>query len=151
AAWLAQTCGAEAELRAEVEKLLAHHREDGEYLDRPALDMAAALLSQKQQTTLLSQKISHFQNFVVIPPAEAGGLFISNLPRMLLLSKSHQRQLVDCSSPAFGAGSSRPLQGQELGPRIEALRLRMEAGLEQSTSFRWWDSGDALGSWLTGF
>jgi len=40
--------------------------------------------------------------------------------------ESHQRKLVDCSNPAF------------LGFQ------RKQVGLEQSTSFRWWDSGKAF-------
>ncbi len=46
AAWLAQACGADAMLRAEVENLLAHHVESGEFLTRPAMGVAAALLAQ---------------------------------------------------------------------------------------------------------
>jgi serine/threonine-protein kinase len=71
AAWLAKSCGADTEMRAEVEKLLAHHREDGEFLDRPDLDMAAALLGQKQQATVLGQKISHYK---ILAQLGAGGM-----------------------------------------------------------------------------
>lgn len=71
AAWLAQSCGADTELRAEVEKLLAHHRADGEFLDRPAMDVATTLLAQQQQSRLLGQKISHYE---ILARLGAGGM-----------------------------------------------------------------------------
>jgi len=59
--------------------------------------------------------------------------------RTPLLSKSHQRQLVDCSSPAFGSLATDRFKAE--GWRRELLCLAcIEAGLEQSTNCRWWDS-----------
>lgn len=46
AMFLGQACGTDALLRVEVENLLAHHVESGEFLTRPAMGVAAALLAQ---------------------------------------------------------------------------------------------------------
>jgi SpoIID/LytB domain protein len=61
-----------------------------------------------------------------IPPAEAGGLFRPNLQKVRHFFESHQRKLVDCSSPTCWR------------------RKLRKAGFEQSTGFRWWDSGGIL-------
>src|SRR5689334_8421265 len=71
AAWLKEACGADAELRAEVEKLLDYHNESEEYLARPALDVAAAQLAQNQELAMLGQMISHYR---VISLLGAGGM-----------------------------------------------------------------------------
>ena len=46
AAFLKQATGDDAELRIEVEKLLAHQVESAEFLSRPAMQVAAALLKR---------------------------------------------------------------------------------------------------------
>jgi serine/threonine protein kinase len=71
ASWLKEACGADAELRAEVEKLLAYHNDSEEYLARPALDVAAAQLAQNQELSMLGQMISHYR---VISLLGAGGM-----------------------------------------------------------------------------
>src|SRR5262245_58252321 len=58
-AFLAQACQGDAELRAEVEKLLAHQIESGEFLARPALEVAAKFLASKQSDSLVGQTIGH--------------------------------------------------------------------------------------------
>jgi len=71
AVWLEEVCGADAELRAEVEKLLANHRAAEGFLSRTALDVAAAQLAQQQQPALLGQQIGHYQ---VLSLLGAGGM-----------------------------------------------------------------------------
>lgn len=70
-AFLIQACGLDAELRDEVEKLLSHHGEDQEFLDRPAMEMVATLLAQQQQVSLSGQIINHYE---VIGRIGAGGM-----------------------------------------------------------------------------
>jgi hypothetical protein len=42
--FVAEACGRDAELRAEVESLLSAHRAAGSFIDRSASDVAASLL-----------------------------------------------------------------------------------------------------------
>ncbi len=59
--WLRQACGADAELRAAVEELLAHHHEAEEFLDQPAMQLAANMLTQPPTVELVGQQIGHYQ------------------------------------------------------------------------------------------
>ncbi len=61
-----------------------------------------------------------------IPPPAGGGSFKPSLQKAHHFFESHQRKLVDRSSPTY------------------LRRKTMKAGLERSTSFRWWDSGSIL-------
>jgi serine/threonine protein kinase len=69
AAWLEQACGADAELRTAVEKLLAHHHDSKDFLSRPALEVAAAQL--RQQPAMVGQQIGHYR---VLSLLGAGGM-----------------------------------------------------------------------------
>jgi hypothetical protein len=73
--------------------------------------------------------ITQIFSLLRIPPPAGGGLFKPDLQKGRHFFESHQRKLVDRSSPAF------------LGFR------RRQAGFEQSTSFRWWDSGKHFCRW----
>lgn len=61
AAFLKQAGEDDTELRLEVEKLLAHQVESNEFLSRPALDVAAALLAQNQTPSVIGRQLSHYQ------------------------------------------------------------------------------------------
>jgi eukaryotic-like serine/threonine-protein kinase len=71
ATFLRQACGADADLRAEVEKLLANQVESGEFLSRPALSVAATLLAQNQSPSESGKQIRHYQ---LLSPLGAGGM-----------------------------------------------------------------------------
>jgi Tol biopolymer transport system component len=70
-AFLEESCGQDAELRAEVERLLVHHSDSEEFLSRPALDVAASLLAHNQATTTIGKQISHYQ---ILAWLGAGGM-----------------------------------------------------------------------------
>ncbi len=59
--WLQQACGADVELHAAVEQLLAHHHEAEKFLDRPAMQVAATMLKQQPAAQLIGQQIGHYQ------------------------------------------------------------------------------------------
>lgn len=52
AAFLDEACGANHELRAQVEKLLKSHEEAGSFLDGPAPELAATVLPQRPNNDL---------------------------------------------------------------------------------------------------
>ena len=58
-------------------------------------------------------------------------------------SESHQRQLVDSSSPTYSANEAQ-INGNFFAKIIQATK----AGLEQSTNCRWWDFKILFGSFL---
>lgn len=60
-AWLRQACDADAELRATVENLLAHHHEAEAFLSQPAVQVATNLLTQPPAAQLVGQQIGHYQ------------------------------------------------------------------------------------------
>ncbi|MBS1789111.1 MAG: PD40 domain-containing protein [Acidobacteria bacterium] len=75
AAFLDQACGPKrgdnAELRAEVENLLAHHSESEEFLTCPAMHVAASLLAQNPPTSAAGKQIKHYQ---LVSLLGAGGM-----------------------------------------------------------------------------
>ncbi|MBA3357344.1 MAG: protein kinase [Pyrinomonadaceae bacterium] len=77
AAWLAEACGTDTRLRAEVENLLANHAESEKFLSRPAMDIAAALLAQNQHASLLGQKINHYQILSLLGVGGMGEVYLA--------------------------------------------------------------------------
>jgi eukaryotic-like serine/threonine-protein kinase len=71
AAFLEGACGGDAELRREVESLLAAHDKVGNYFAAPAVEVAARQLAQRQNPSLISQRFSHYQ---VLSLLGAGGM-----------------------------------------------------------------------------
>lgn len=77
AAWLDQACGADTGLRGDVENLLANHVESEEFLARPALDMAAALLADNRHASLLGQKIGHYKIISLLGVGGMGEVYLA--------------------------------------------------------------------------
>ncbi|HEX9002084.1 MAG TPA: protein kinase, partial [Blastocatellia bacterium] len=71
AAFLKQAAGDDADLRIEVEKLLAHQVESAEFLSRPAMKVAAALLVQNQPSATVGQQFGHYR---ILSLLGAGGM-----------------------------------------------------------------------------
>src|SRR5580704_9555887 len=66
AAFLQSECGADAALRREVESLLAHDKEAEDFIETPALEMAARLVAQqgdqsgqKSDAVVVGKTVSH--------------------------------------------------------------------------------------------
>ena len=75
--WLHQICGADNELRLEVEKLLTSQDESGEFLSRPAMHIAAELLSQNQTPTALGKQIKRYQILSLIGAGGMGQVYLA--------------------------------------------------------------------------
>src|SRR5215510_9044907 len=88
AAWLKIACDEDAELRAEVENLMANHRDSEKFLSPPALDDAAAQVAQNQELSLLGQKISHYRILSLLGAGGMGEVYLAedtNLRRKIAL------------------------------------------------------------------
>ena len=84
AAFMADACGADVELRAEVEKLLAGMETAADYLSRPAMDVAAEMLAEQQQQppSVLGQQISHYQIISLLGAGGMGRVFLARDTRL---------------------------------------------------------------------
>ena len=70
-AFLAGACAGDEALRLEVVSLLAHQDQADDFIESPALDVAAKLLAQGQDATLPGQTINQYK---VISPLGTGGM-----------------------------------------------------------------------------
>ena len=61
AAFLDQACAGDGALRGKVEALLAASEQAGDFLTRPALEVAARKMVEDQRSPLLGQSIGHYQ------------------------------------------------------------------------------------------
>jgi serine/threonine protein kinase/Tfp pilus assembly protein PilF len=72
AAFLAEACAGDEGLRREVESLLAYEDQAENFIESPALEVAAKMMAEDQDTTVLAgQMINHYK---VISPLGAGGM-----------------------------------------------------------------------------
>ena len=66
-AFLEQACGSDADLRREVESLLAQAHSDAAFLEEPALEVAAKALAQDEPTRgMVGRTISHYKIAAVL-------------------------------------------------------------------------------------
>ena len=71
AAFLDAVCAADADLRAEIKSLLAAHEQTGEFLDAPAYEVAAGLLTDGESASLVGQSVGHYR---LVRRLGAGGM-----------------------------------------------------------------------------
>ena len=60
-AFLGRACAGDAELRREVESLIASHDQAGHFIIEPALKVAAKVLAGDQTSTLIGMMFSHYR------------------------------------------------------------------------------------------
>jgi eukaryotic-like serine/threonine-protein kinase len=82
AAWLAEVCGGDAGLRAEVEGLLANHVSDEDFLSRPALNVAAELLAQDHAAPAAGRQLSHYRNLSLLGAGGMGEVYLAEDTRL---------------------------------------------------------------------
>ncbi|MGH7888760.1 MAG: serine/threonine-protein kinase, partial [Candidatus Binatia bacterium] len=70
-AFLDRACDGDEELRREVESLLAAHDEDGSFLEAPALEVAAGLITESRHPTMSGRRFGHYE---ILSRLGAGGM-----------------------------------------------------------------------------
>ncbi|MCA1619013.1 MAG: protein kinase [Acidobacteria bacterium] len=70
-AFLAEACAGDEGLRREVESLLAYEDRAADFIESPALEVAARLLSEERRATMEGQSVGHYR---VVSPLGAGGM-----------------------------------------------------------------------------
>jgi serine/threonine protein kinase/Tfp pilus assembly protein PilF len=71
AAFLDEKCGDDKDLLSEVESLLASDKESGDFIEAPALEVAAEILADEKANTKIGLEIGHYQ---IISLLGAGGM-----------------------------------------------------------------------------
>jgi len=61
AGFLARACGGDPELRQEVESLLAHDQQAENFIESPALEIAADLLARGEYQSMIGRQVSHYR------------------------------------------------------------------------------------------
>jgi len=61
AAFLERSCNRDPELRQEVESLLAHDQQAENFIESPALEIAADLMADGEQPSMVGQEVSHYR------------------------------------------------------------------------------------------
>src|SRR5262245_57927842 len=117
ASFLEEACGEDAELRQEVESLLAYDKQAQQFIDRPALQLAAEKLSN-ELPSLIGRKLGPYQIQVALGAGGMGEVYkakdtrlnrtvaIKVLPR-LLSERTDLRQRLEREARAI-AGLNHP-------------------------------------------
>src|SRR6266850_244449 len=70
-AFLDHACAGDEFLRKEVESLITAHEQTGSFIDSPAYELGAELLTEDQAETLVGQGIAHYE---ILSPLGSGGM-----------------------------------------------------------------------------
>src|SRR3712207_943979 len=76
-AFLDEACAGDESLRREVESLITSHEKEGSFIDAPAYQMAAGLLTDDQAELLVGQRIGHYQILETLGKGGMGEVYLA--------------------------------------------------------------------------
>ena len=83
ASFLEEACAGDDALRQEIESLLAYQERSEDFIESPALDVAAKLIAkQKSTTTVLGQMIKHYKIVAAIGAGGMGEVYLAEDTRL---------------------------------------------------------------------
>ena len=81
-AFLARACAGDSPLRDEVESLLQSHEQAESFIETPAADIAAAVLTEDQPRLLAGQMVGHFRIAGVLATGGMGEVYLADDTRL---------------------------------------------------------------------
>ena len=80
--FIAQACSGDADLRSEVESLIASHEQSGNFIDQPAFEAAASLLANEKAELRPGQKIASYEVVSFISRGGMGEVYLAEDKRL---------------------------------------------------------------------
>lgn len=82
AAFLQQACAGDTELRSEVDSLLSSHDQAGDFLDAPALEVAAREIAEAGRTTIINATLPHYRIISSLGQGGMGRVYLAEDTRL---------------------------------------------------------------------
>src|SRR6266566_8281342 len=82
AVFLDEACAGDLLLRREVESLIASHERTGSFIDSPAYELGAELLTEDQTETLVGQRIAHYEILALLGSGGMGEVYLAQDTRL---------------------------------------------------------------------
>src|SRR5258705_744816 len=82
ALFLDEACAGDVLLRREVESLIASHERTGSFIDSPAYEVGAELLTDDQTETLVGQRIAHYEILALLGSGGMGEVYLAHDTRL---------------------------------------------------------------------
>ncbi len=131
-AFLNDSCGDDAELRGEVESLLAFDESANEFFEQSPDDLAADLLKSKTESGLVGKKLNHYQ---IVSPLGKGGMGEVYLAEDIKLGRKVALKLLPSE---FSQEESRKIRFEKEARAISALNhpnIITIYGIEEADNF----------------